>query len=179
MNLVPAKNILDEVATEKGIEGAFVEKDWYVTQLISVIAAFDYKDVQMVFTGGTALSKAHKLLERFSEDIDFRIIYKGLDTKNGSQQRTLLSNLRKAVFAAISQFFPLNPENVIARNGNRFFAFELNYATVYNRAVALRPNVLIEFTIATIAFPPLFRSVSSFVNELAEKEPEVSSICLH
>ena len=78
MNAIPDKSILDDAASEYGIEGAFVEKDWYVTQLISIISEFSNEDVQMVFTGGTALSKAHKLIKRFSEDIDFRIIYSGL-----------------------------------------------------------------------------------------------------
>lgn len=130
MSAAPAKNIFDEVASEKGIDGAFVEKDWYVTQLIGQIASFTYDDVQMVFTGGTALSKAHKLLKRFSEDIDFRIIYPSLNGKSLSQQKALLSKLKNAVFAAITKYFPLNPDKVIARNGNRFFAFELDYPTV-------------------------------------------------
>ena len=80
------------------------------------------------------------------------------------------------MFAAISEHFPLYLGNVTARNGNRFFAFEFDYPTVYDRAVALRPHVLIEFTIATMSIPPLFRPVSSFINELSGKAPEVSSI---
>ncbi|WP_368501892.1 nucleotidyl transferase AbiEii/AbiGii toxin family protein [Flavitalea sp. BT771] len=28
----------------------------------------------MIFTGGTALAKAHRILQRFSEDIDFRLV---------------------------------------------------------------------------------------------------------
>jgi predicted nucleotidyltransferase component of viral defense system len=51
-----------------------VEKDWYVTQVIRKISKIHYEDFQVIFTGGTALSKAYGLIQRFSEDVDFRVI---------------------------------------------------------------------------------------------------------
>jgi|GEM_PF-5976013 len=41
MNLVPAKNIFDEVTTEKGIDGALVEKDWYVNLYCAPMYSFN------------------------------------------------------------------------------------------------------------------------------------------
>lgn len=87
MNSVPDKALIEEVALEKGINPAFIEKDWYVTQIISLVSAFEFEDFGMIFTGGTALSKAHGLLERFSEDIDFRVTSSSLEGLNNSQQK--------------------------------------------------------------------------------------------
>lgn len=67
MNKSLDKSLLEEVALVKsGISEAFIEKDWFVTQVIKILVDNPYLDFSIVFTGGTALSKAHKLIERFS-----------------------------------------------------------------------------------------------------------------
>jgi predicted nucleotidyltransferase component of viral defense system len=66
MNAVPNKTLIVEVALELGIDPAFVEKDWYVVQMIREIVDADLFGAQLIFTGGTALSKAHQLIQRFS-----------------------------------------------------------------------------------------------------------------
>ena len=56
------------------IEEVFIEKDWFVTKLIKDTYSFTSSDpLELIFSGGTALSKAHKKIARFSEDVDFRI----------------------------------------------------------------------------------------------------------
>lgn len=47
-----------------------IEKDYYVTMLLRVLAE---KIPYIVFKGGTSLSKCHKVIKRFSEDIDITI----------------------------------------------------------------------------------------------------------
>jgi len=44
-----------------------IEKDYYVTFLLKKIIE---KQPGIVFKGGTSLSKCHKIISRFSEDID-------------------------------------------------------------------------------------------------------------
>jgi predicted nucleotidyltransferase component of viral defense system len=47
----------------------YIEKDYWVT--VALYAIFNSEIAgQAVFKGGTALSKCHKLIERFSEDVD-------------------------------------------------------------------------------------------------------------
>ena len=57
MNMLPKKDIIEEVAQIKGISEAFIEKDWFVTQAIKIISNINFDDYTIVFTGGTALSK--------------------------------------------------------------------------------------------------------------------------
>ena len=66
MNAPPEKSIIEEIASIKGISEPFVEKDWYVTQVIGKVSEIVYQDFEIIFTGGTALSKAHNLILRFS-----------------------------------------------------------------------------------------------------------------
>lgn len=93
--MLPKKAIIEEVARIKGISDAFIEKDRFVTQVIKLLSTIRFQDFSIVFTGGTALSKAHGLLERFSEDIDFRVIVPSLAAQSKSQQSKILSTLKK------------------------------------------------------------------------------------
>lgn len=55
------------------IPAIYVEKDYWVTYTLFAIYNNEIgKDV--VFKGGTALSKCYKLIDRFSEDIDFVVL---------------------------------------------------------------------------------------------------------
>ena len=56
-----------------GIKLEFVEKDYWITLVLSRLAKSKYVD-ESVFKGGTSLSKGHNLIERFSEDVDIAII---------------------------------------------------------------------------------------------------------
>ena len=47
---------------------ALVEKDWLVRALAAIGAA-DKGPFQLIFQGGTSLSRAHRVIERMSEDI--------------------------------------------------------------------------------------------------------------
>ena len=57
---------------------ALVEKDWYVVRALRAInvvnAKVNAEPVRLVFSGGTALSRAHRLTRRMSEDIDLKIV---------------------------------------------------------------------------------------------------------
>ena len=65
MNLRPEKLLFEDVAFFRRMLPSFVEKDWYGTQVIGVFANVNVPGFEMVFTGGTALSKAHGILDRF------------------------------------------------------------------------------------------------------------------
>lgn len=179
MNAVPSRALIEEVAQLKGISEAFVEKDWYVTQVISLMRGIDFGDFTLVFTGGTSLSKAHGLIQRFSEDIDFRVLSPTLAALSKSQQGKSLSRFKHAVISSLQAHFSVEPGQVFARNGNRFVAIELTYPTLFSRADALRPHLLLELTVSELALAPLSLPVSSFINEIAKKRPEVTAIdCL-
>ena len=52
----------------RGLRPAIIEKDYYVTEALRIIAAAAGDKV--IFKGGTSLSKGWNLIQRFSEDID-------------------------------------------------------------------------------------------------------------
>ena len=63
-------NLFLNTANQKGIHEAIVEKDFWVCYILDFLFhRSEWKD-HLAFKGGTSLSKAYGLIERFSEDID-------------------------------------------------------------------------------------------------------------
>lgn len=176
MNAVPGKTLIVEVALELGIDPAFVEKDWYVVQVIREIVNTDLFGAQLIFTGGTALSKAHHLIQRFSEDIDFRLILPQKPPLSRSGRRKLLSEIRDRVRETITMLFPPDVVKWKSRDENHFFSFDIEYPSVVDSSATLRPHLQIEFTESTLSLPPLLRPVSSLITELTKTNPEIPAV---
>jgi len=83
--------IFNEIATQKGMSAFAVEKDWWVSRTLEIIFQMEIAK-HLVFKGGTSLSKAWKLINRFSEDIDLAIDKKffGFTGELGKNQRDKL-----------------------------------------------------------------------------------------
>ena len=66
-------SLLVERAFQKTERGhAIIEKDYWVVWLLDLLFSGPYADA-LTFKGGTSLSKAHKVIDRFSEDVDLTI----------------------------------------------------------------------------------------------------------
>lgn len=72
-------NAIELAYEQTGIMAQAIEKDYYVTMLLRLLSE---KMPYIVFKGGTSLSKCHKVIQRFSEDIDITI-----DTQISQGQR--------------------------------------------------------------------------------------------
>ncbi len=70
--IIPAEtkaNAYTQIAEKTGMAPYAVEKDWWVVQTLAIIFEMGI-GAHLVFKGGTSLSKAWRLIDRFSEDID-------------------------------------------------------------------------------------------------------------
>ena len=63
------------------IRDIFVEKDYWVTFLLRRLSLSENSE-NVVFKGGSSLSKVYKLIDRFSEDVDLAILKKEGQSKN-------------------------------------------------------------------------------------------------
>lgn len=64
---------INQIADRLQIDKFVIEKDYWVTYILKNISKSEFKD-EMIFKGGTCLSKAYNLIDRFSEDIDLLVI---------------------------------------------------------------------------------------------------------
>lgn len=89
---------------------ALVEKDWRVIRALKAITAIDAGPFRLVFAGGTCLARAHRLVRRMSEDVDFKIVSIDVDAVSGNKRRQQLGELRNQVTASLQAAgFPVDP----------------------------------------------------------------------
>jgi len=97
---------------------ALVEKDWYVVKALAAINGADTKPFRLVFSGGTALSQAHRLIRRMSEDIDLKIVSGG--PRSRRELRKLRVNITGALLHAGFQFDPDNSAHRDSGNASKY-----------------------------------------------------------
>ena len=94
--------VLNQVNAQNGQDPQTIEKDWWVTQVLRVLFSQPYAE-HLSFKGGTSLSKAWKIIERFSEDIDIAISREYLGFA-GELSRTQVSDkLRRAACSFVRE----------------------------------------------------------------------------
>jgi hypothetical protein len=100
---------------------ALVEKDFYVVKALAAIAAVDKEalHVRLVFGGGTALSRAHRLIKRMSEDIDLRIVVDSNRPGRGTLRR-LRARITEALLGAGFKFDPEDTAHRKTGNETRY-----------------------------------------------------------
>ncbi len=76
-----------------GLPEVYIEKDYWLTKALCYLSESPYSS-DVVFKGGTSLSKAYRLIDRFSEDVDLAIFF---DNKNDSARKKQLKNIERIV----------------------------------------------------------------------------------
>ncbi|MGB3343072.1 MAG: nucleotidyl transferase AbiEii/AbiGii toxin family protein [Aequorivita sp.] len=163
--------IINQVSTKTGLLPVAVEKDLWV--MIALKATFSTEIApHLVFKGGTSLSKAWGVIERFSEDIDLAIdrSFFGFD---GELTRTQVKNLRKASCRYVDQKFPKLLEEALLKMGVKEFeesdtdplALELKYNSLVEPQAYLQPRILIEISSRSLIEPFENREMRSVISE--------------
>jgi predicted nucleotidyltransferase component of viral defense system len=181
------RNIFAETAAAVGLPDAAVEKDWWVVQTIDLV--FDTSIAPYtVFKGGTSLSKAWRLIERFSEDIDLALDRKflGFDQKDKEMTASQVRKLREQSFQYISEkYFPEIDKRFSDAGFNEVtfrlgeikshdqdpLIIEIYYPTVTEPVTYLQPRVLIEVGSRSLMEPFEQCSFTSFVGEHFKGRP--------
>jgi hypothetical protein len=95
-----------------GLPQVYVEKDYWVTKALKYLSESPYID-EVVFKGGTSLSKAYRLIDRFSEDIDLAVLA-------GNKGDAARKRLIKGVEGAITQGLTYLKEDVRESKGSKY-----------------------------------------------------------
>jgi hypothetical protein len=172
------KQVYEQVAANEGLPPIAIEKDFWVTLVLESVFELEQAE-NMVFKGGTSLSKGWNLIQRFSEDVDLAIDRKafGFDGKLGSSKRT---RLRKAIREFVLE--KLTPElvNNLQEKGANVevevwesensdedpSTIEVRFPAVTESVKYLPPRVLIEINARSLIEP----------NEEKELTPLVGSV---
>jgi hypothetical protein len=138
------------------ISQTFIEKDYWITRALQRMSQNPNAE-KVVFKGGTSLSKAYRLTNRFSEDIDIAVI--AADSFSGNQLKMLIKRLAKDMANELE-------EKVVAgetSKGSRFY-----------KAIYLYPN-LVGLTSPTVKAGQLLIEINTYGNPYPYIKQKVTS----
>lgn len=171
--------IIRETAARRGVLSVMVEKDFWVSWTLAVLFAHPEFAPQLVFKGGTSLSKVFGVIGRFSEDIDLSVspAFLGISEESlekSSSRKTAETRMKELEMACIERvrgrFAPelerLACEALGRRpDGRAWMEFQVD-ATTHS------PVVLFHYpSIEPTGFPYLTRSVKMEFGSLTDQRP--------
>lgn len=172
--------IFNAIATELGMTPFAVEKDWWVSRTLNIIFKMDIA-AHLVFKGGTSLSKAWKLINRFSEDIDLAIDKEFFEGYKGDISRTQIGKLRKEAGIYTTGTFFADLQEAFRANGFQELEFkvidsgesdqdpriiEIYYPNIiYQPTEYVLPRVQIEISCRSLREPFTVKRFGSLVDE--------------
>ena len=148
------------VTNKNGIRPEIVEKDYYVTMILRLLSE---RLPFIVFKGGTSLSKCHKAIKRFSEDIDITI-----DTTISQCQKKKVKEAIEEVSAILGLSIPNIGKTRSRRDYNRY---EIEYNPIDELDdVAVLPAVILETSYTAISFPVSELPVHNYIGDMMVEE---------
>jgi len=172
--------IFNEVSAQINLPSAAIEKDWWVVRTLELVFASSIAP-HTVFKGGTSLSKAWNLIDRFSEDIDLALDrrFLGIEKPDSEMTGSQVSKLRKLsakfitekYFPELAQLFKAAGLKVeiklgeIKTDDQDPLIIEIYYDTLTDPIPYLKPRVLIDIGSRSLIEPFNERSFTSMVGE--------------
>lgn len=148
------KEVIEQVAEDSGRAAVVIEKDYYVTMILRLLSQ---KLSNVVFKGGTSLSKGFKAINRFSEDIDITF-----DEHIGEARRKKLKN---EVLKGVSEELGMPISNWKETQSDRDYnAYYFSYESVWGiEDDRLMSSVKMETALGSYAFPTEMVSIGSYI----------------
>ena len=107
--------ILKNTAEYTGLSKIAVEKDVWVTCVLQMLFASNISG-DIIFKGGTSLSKAYNLIEMFSEDIDISVNPQVFGMESEDPTKKQMKKLRKASSLYVEEVLANKIKNAIIEN---------------------------------------------------------------
>lgn len=197
------KQALEDLSAEgllRGLPIQTAEKDIHITELLKSLSEMqvhhdhfgdlDVRNgeatrrdagIQLVFAGGTCLSKAHGLIHRMSEDIDIKVLLAPTEKplKKGRGDRVRLKALHDHLPTMLgSMGFPLlqypDGANPHIHDAHRYFVIGAGYKSAYSELPSLRPELKLELIQRTPLLPLEKRQFGYLHESLAGLPPSLT-----
>jgi len=184
-----------------GLPVQTAEKDIHITELLKGLSTLQVhhdlfsdldtrkepvrhdEGIQLVFAGGTCLSKAHRLINRMSEDIDIKVLLAPTTKplKKGRGDRMRLKALHELIPKLLEELgFPLleygeGVDNPRIRDAHRYYVVGAGYQTAYAEFPSLRPELKLEL-IQRQPLLPLERREFGYLHEALARLPATTAL---
>lgn len=153
-----------------GIEPALVEKDYFVTLFLKKAT----EEVPgLIFKGGTSLSKCHKLIDRFSEDVDLT-----LDNEHFSQSKKrnsikILINICDELGLKL-----LNREIIKLHTHSNYNCYKIEYPMIFS-SYNIKSKLIVEMVYIQKSYPSELKTANSYIGEYITKRGNNDIVSLY
>lgn len=148
------KEIIETVAREIGRNEQMVEKDTIQSMFLFELAK---SDLPFVFKGGTSLSKAYGLIDRFSEDIDLSMNRRPTQSER-VKTKVLVTNIADNLGLKLT-----NSDNIKSRYDYNKYVF--TYHSLFTEAPL---EIIIETSFYQAVYPVENHVIESFVGKFCK-----------
>ena len=172
--------LFTQIGVNTNLPPQAVEKDAWVTLMLRMIFTSDLAN-HLIFKGGTSLSKAFNLIQRFSEDIDLGIDRRFLGFE-GELSKGQIRRLRRACHTFVSTDLAELLQKQLVEYGVDESHFELivenpqvsdqdpetikvNYQSLFDEVAYLPKRVLIEVSSRSLIEPNQEVAIKSMIDE--------------
>lgn len=172
-------SLLEIVAEQVGVSAALVEKDYWVTHVLWALQSLGFR---VSFKGGTSLSKAYGLIQRFSEDLDLMLEAPDLPAVSSwKSDKVRATTSRRQFYEAVQNRLAGIPDVGVGLHENSELWDKASFAVRYRTSslaqlpAAVRPFVLLELGVARVT-PGEDRALTSWVHDHVEAStPELGA----
>ncbi len=155
------KDVIEQVSASIGRTTTVIEKDYYVTQILRLLAE---QLENCVFKGGTSLSKGFHVIDRFSEDIDITF-----SEHIGESRRKKLKNV---ILKGISETLEMPIANWSSTQSDRDYnAYLFSYESVFGIQDDRLPQyVKLEMALGSYSFPTQIIEIENYIGNYLQKK---------
>lgn len=181
--------IIKQVAEQQNLPDFAVEKDWWVVQTLAIIFELEFAE-HLLFKGGTSLSKAWHLIQRFSEDIDLALNREFLGFDSGLISKSQVKRLREKSFEFVTTTFFKALKDGFNKKGYKDVTFDFEnlgdgdqdpvsiliyYPAVTAHSKYVLPRVKVELGSRSLRDPYTDCKIVSFIGEQFASQPFADS----
>ena len=149
------KEIIETVARELGRTEVMVEKDTVQSMFLFELSK---TDLSFVFKGGTSLSKAYNLIDRFSEDIDLSMNRKPTESERKASKKLIIG------IAESLGMILANSDKIKSKYDYNMYVFR--YASLFTN---IPMEIIIETSYYQTVYPVEKHEVGCFVGRFCEE----------
>lgn len=149
------KEIIETVARELGRTELMVEKDTIQSMFLYELAKVE---LPFVFKGGTSLSKAYNLIDRFSEDIDLSMDRKPTESER-KKSKEVIVNIAEELGMTLT-----NADKIRSRHDYNMYVF--TYSSLFSE---VSMEIIIETSYYQTVYPVEKHVVNSFIGRFCEE----------
>lgn len=159
-------------AEHLGILPVYVEKDYWITCILQQLSRSRHAD-NVVWKGGTSLSKGYGIIDRFSSDIDIAVLAENL---SGSQIKTLISKVSKVMAEGLTERQMEGETRKGSRYRRTFHYYDSTFSPQTRGMNLLGNYVIIEINAFANPYPYVRRTISSFITRFLQENGFVDLI---